>query len=231
MRPRDSQEGRHFGVIHQAPSHLSVVGSLLAGQQTQNVIILLLVFLLAGQGILLHEAKKRSPITVYGVDAAGQAKFLGDMSAYQETTPSKQEVAFVARRFASLLHDRNSSTIRENLRQAIAMCAPVVQRQAQLTWQNKEVSQQVRDEQVRTELSWNRVTAESTGPQDWQVRLRGQQALFPLSDFDAAPWKTQQLHVEVSLRQRPREPIHFPSGLEVVGYTILDRRASSAVQE
>ena len=166
-------------------------------------------------GYLLYRTATASTVHIYEVQPDGQASYVGSRLAV-EAPPSDKEVLHVARRFAGLIYDYNSSKIGEMLEAAANMCAPSLREDFIKRTADTQALSKIQQQKIRTELEWRRIEVASQTDQTWTVLVAGVRRFFPIQVQTSAPLATEAFAVSLVLERVGRDPISFPNGLWVV---------------
>ncbi len=197
-----------------APHWAEPFGAMFARVRYGTWLIALLGGALLVSSILNYRLATRAAAHVYEVRPDGSAAFVADRES--NVAPRPAEARFVAKRFIEHLYGWNSSTVLEDVTNAVNMCAPAMAEQLSKELATAQFVEGLRRRNIRTELEWSSVVVTEQNHREFKVRVNGRANIFPITTYAGEPIDTREFTMQVVLAVVARDPERRLNGLEVV---------------
>ena len=180
----------------------------------QSYIVVGLVVVILVLGIELFLLGSKASAHVYEVRPDGSADYIGDRQANNGPRPA--EARFVTKHFISLLYGWNSSTIHDDVADAVNMCSPPMAKQLKEEIAAQQIVTNLRKRNIRSEIEWQTLEVADQGDRAFRVKVAGRVHIYPLAQYEGDPIDTRAFSMQVVLGVVPRDPEVRLNGLEVV---------------
>ena len=182
--------------------------------RVQSGVLALSVISTAILGFLVVRMATGHAALVYVIEPNGHAQVVQHWIG--SSLPVAHEASYVASTFVELLYGRNSSTVHENIAQAVSMCSVSMQGTLRDELATMGFVERVQTQQVRSETEITQANVIEQSQTHFVVHMMGNSRLYPLTRYDGDPAEVRPFNVRVGLRVVDRDPEHRRNGLEVV---------------
>ena len=165
-------------------------------------------------GVCLYNLATNATALVYVVAPDGQATAISNNEVTR--SPTVAESTFVAKAFIELLFGFNSSTVHNDIAQAVGMCSAAMAKQLREELADAQFLESIRNRGIRSEIDVVSARVIEHERRHAQVRLSGNVRIYPIADYDGAPVETKPFDVTVVMSAVPRDAERRLNGLEIV---------------
>ena len=165
-------------------------------------------------GFWLYSLSAKASALVYVVNGGGEAVSIGNREANRE--PTEAEVRHVAKHLVELLYGFNSSTVHQDLAEALSMCSASLAKQLRGELADAAFLDGIRARSIRSEVKFDAIDITEHERRHAQVKVRGSVRIFPIADFEGNALETRAFNATIAMAVVPRNEQTRLNGLEIV---------------
>jgi hypothetical protein len=208
------------------PQYLEPFAAMFWRLRIQSYLLALAFVVALVEGVLLYRAAAYASAHVYEIHPDGRAMYVGEREA--NLAPRRIEVERVARDFIEALYGWNSSTVPEDLSDAVNLCNESFGNELRSELAEAEFIQNIRNRHERSQVKFDEVKIIEYSRRHSAVRVCGKVYAYSLTDYTGSPKKTRPFDVQLTMQAVTRDPIYKTNGLEVVAMHNLMDSAKNA---